>query len=133
MDKSILSHPLAKKMKAIDREYSQRFIALDPKGYFIIKISKETNQIIVEHYSNDIDDKGRAIDPKTGQPLTCINSKKRIPIKTYQGRTAKEVGILLTEEKGQMPITYFDHALYLGRELQRAEQCLIHEIPYIQD
>lgn len=50
----------------------------------------------------------------------------------YRGRTAKELGMLLTEE-GASPISRLDHALYLGRELQKAEQCLACGEVYIQD
>ncbi|MBJ7252782.1 MAG: DUF4346 domain-containing protein, partial [Acetobacteraceae bacterium] len=31
------------------------------------------------------------------------------------------------------PLTCLDHALYLGRELQRAQACLEQKIEYIQD
>jgi len=43
-----------------------------------------------------------------------------------------QLGILITEERNDL-ITRFDHALYLGRELQKAEECLYKKLPYIQD
>ena len=119
--------------KHIDQNYSSRHIALDPKGYFLIQVNQEQNELIVEQFSNNIDDKGIATDPKTGQALKCSNGEKRAPINIFKGKTAKEVGIQLTEGKEPFPISKLDHALYLGRELQKAEYCLINEKPYIQD
>ena len=121
------------KLKSIDDNYSNRFIKLDPKGYFLIKISKQEKKIVIEHYSNDIDLEGRATDPETGIPIQCSETKKRIPTKTITGKTAKEIGIQITESHEELLLSKLDHALYLGRELQKAEYCLIHEIPYVQD
>jgi dihydropteroate synthase len=39
----------------------------------------------------------------------------------------------LTEGEGPHPISCLDHALYLGRELQKAEFSLEHGSEYIQD
>ena len=36
-------------------------------------------------------------------------------------------------EKRNDLISKLEHALYLGRELQKAEQCLIEQSTYIQD
>ena len=36
----------------IDNDLSNRYIELDPNGYFIIKIDLETKKIILEHYLN---------------------------------------------------------------------------------
>ena len=117
----------------IDENYSSRHIALDPKGYFLIQVNQEQNELIVEQFSNNIDDKGIATDPKTGQALKCTNGEKRTPTNVFKGKTAKEVGIQFTEGKEPFPISKLDHALYLGRELQKAEYCLINGKPYIQD
>lgn len=117
----------------IDNQLSKRFIALDPKGYFLIKINNSNKEIIVEHYSNYIDDLGVANDPETGEPLTCSTSKTRIPIKIYKGKTAKEIGIQITEGNEPFPISCIDHAMYLGRELQKAETAIINGSTYIQD
>jgi dihydropteroate synthase len=43
------------------------------------------------------------------------------------------LGIDLTEGPGPHPVSCLDHALYLGRELQRAELCLEQGLEYIQD
>ena len=49
------------------------------------------------------------------------------------GSTAKQLGIQLTEGDGPHPVSRLDHALYLGRELQKAEQCLRDGTIYVQD
>ncbi len=127
------SKEISKNIDEIDKIYSNRFIALDPHGYFLVKLSENSNEIILEHYSNNISHSGIALDPETGQPISCNEVKKRLPNKIFTGKSAKEVGIQLTEGEGEHPISKLDHALYLGRELQKAEFCLIHKLPYIQD
>ena len=49
------------------------------------------------------------------------------------GLFRKEVGIRLVEEADPCPVSQLDHALYLGRELQRAEACLESGRDYVQD
>jgi dihydropteroate synthase len=117
----------------LDEELSQRFIALDPAGYFLIRVDADAGELVVEHHSNDVDERGRATDPETGEVLSCRGGMARVPITTYRGRTAKEVGIALTEGKAPLPLTRLDHALYLGRELQKAEDCLRQGRSYVQD
>jgi len=133
MTKIIPKEEKEKLSKHIDENYSSRHIALDPKGYFLIQVNQEQNELIVEQFSNNIDEQGIAKDPKTGKTLKCTNGEKRTPINIFKGKTAKEVGIQLTEGKEPFPISKLDHALYLGRELQKAEYCLINGKPYIQD
>ena len=115
-----------------DRKLSQRDIVLDPSGYFIIKIDQINKKIIVEHYLNNIDKKGIALDPLTNKPIQCDKQNKRQYNKIFEGNTAKEIGILITEKNTNL-ISKFDHALYLGRELQKAEECLLKDHDYIQD
>ena len=120
------------KRKSIDKELSKRNINLDPNGYFLIKIDLINKKIMVEHYLNKINKKGIAIDPNTNLPITCREENIRQYNKIFSGNTAKEVGILLSEKEEGL-ISKIDHALYLGRELQKAEECLIKNIEYIQD
>jgi dihydropteroate synthase len=40
---------------------------------------------------------------------------------------------MLLTEGDRVPLSRLDHALYLGRELQKAELCLERGEPYIQD
>ena len=116
----------------IDNNLSNRYIDLDTKGYFIIKVDLEENKIILEHFLNNINDDGYALDPETNEPIKCDSQNKRVCNEVFEGISAKQLGILITEERNDL-ITRFDHALYLGRELQKAEECLYKKLPYIQD
>jgi hypothetical protein len=119
--------------RELDDHLSQRFIALDPAGYFLIKLDRLRAELIAEHYGNGIDERGLATDPETGEVLSCRGAGPRAPLAIYRGRTAKELGIALTEGEGPYPLSRLDHALYLGRELQKAEQALATGVEYIQD
>ena len=115
-----------------DNDLSDRYIDLDPNGYFIIKVDLNKNKIILEHYLNKINQEGYAIDPKTNQPIKCDSKEIKTCNEIFTGITAKEIGILITEKRNDL-ISRFDHALYLGRELQKAEQCLYNQKTYVQD
>ena len=117
----------------LDDQLSQRFIALDPAGYFLIRIDLEAAELVVERYGNGIDERGLATDPDTGEVLSCRGGGVRAPLAVFRGCSAKQLGIDLTEGPGPHPLTCLDHALYLGRELQRAQACLEQRIEYIQD
>ena len=117
----------------LDDQLSQRFISLDPAGYFLIRIDLEAAELVVEHYGNGIDERGLATDPDTGEVLSCRGGGVRAPLAVFRGCSAKQLGIDLTEGPGPHPLTCLDHALYLGRELQRAQACLEQRIEYIQD
>ena len=119
--------------QSLDEELSQRFIALDPSGYFLIKLDRQAGELVAEHYGNGVDERGLATDPDTGEVLSCRGAGPRTPIAIYRGRSAKQLGIALTEGEGAYPISCLDHALYLGRELQKAELCLLEGVDYIQD
>ena len=124
---------MAEGTSSLDDQLSQRFIDLDPSGYFLIKLDAEAGELIAEHYSNDVDDRGRATDPDTGEVLSCRGGGPRQPNTSFRGRTAKELGIALTEKGDSLPLSRLDHAMYLGRELQKAEDCLKAGRPYRQD
>ena len=125
------SRSLEKKIK-IDNDLSNRYIELDPNGYFIIKVDLEEKKIILEHFLNNINDDGYALDPETNEPIKCDSRSPRVSNLVFEGISAKQLGILITEERNDL-ITRFDHALYLGRELQKAEECLYKKFPYVQD
>jgi hypothetical protein len=119
--------------QALDEALSQRFIALDPAGYFIIRVDADAQELVAEHYGNIINDQGLATDPDSGEVIRCQGAGPRRPLAEYRGRTAKELGMRLTEGDGPFPLSCLDHALYLGRELQKAEWCLETGSTYIQD
>ena len=116
----------------MDNDLSNRYIELDPNGYFIIKIDLEQEQIILEHYLNTINEEGYALDPQTNKPIKCDSKEIKRCNEIFTGISAKEIGIAITEKRTDL-ISRFDHALYLGRELQKAEECLYKKLPYIQD
>lgn len=124
---------MAEGTSSIDDQLSQRFIELDPSGYFLIKLDADAHELVAEHYSNDVDERGRATDPETGEVLACRGGGPRLPSTSFRGRTAKELGMALTESDPPLPVSRLDHALYLGRELQKAEACLKAGLPYRQD
>lgn len=123
---------ILEKKIAMDNDLSNRYIELDPNGYFIIKVNLQTKQIILEHYLNKINEEGYALDPKTNEPIKCDSKQIKRCNQTFTGISAKEIGIEITEKRKDL-ISRFDHALYLGRELQKAEECLYKKLPYIQD
>ncbi len=128
-----LKEEFNRSVKTLDDRLSMRNIELDPEGYFLIKIEPLRNELVLEHYKNNIDQKGRAIDPETGELIGCKTKRPTQPNKIFRGKSAKEVGIQISEGPGPFPISRLDHAIYIGRELQRAEQCLRRGEKYIQD
>ena len=128
-----LSSDRKQQAQTLDEALSNRFIALDPGGYFLIKIDREAGELVAEHFGNTINEKGLATDPDTGEVIACRGAGPRTPDAVYRARTAKELGIALTEGEGPHPISRLDHALYLGRELQKAERCLVEGSDYVQD
>lgn len=117
----------------IDQELSKRFIALDPRGYFIIYLDRDAQLICAKHYSNIINEQGLAVDPATGKVIPAKGKVERQAEQLYTGRTAKEICVKIVEETKPCPITMLDHACYLGREFIRAEFALINGTEYIQD
>ena len=128
-----LEEDFIKSINLLDDKLSKRQIKLDPKGYFLIKVEPLTNELIIEHYINNIDHKGRAVDPKSGKLIGCSTKNPNQPSNIYIGKSAKEVGIQISEGNPPFPLSRLDHAIYIGRELQRAEQCLKTGEEYIQD
>jgi dihydropteroate synthase len=120
-------------LATIDNKLSQRFIDLDPEGYFIIYLDREAGLICAKHYTNIISEKGLALDPETGKPIPVRGKVERTYTAIFTGRTAKELGMKITEETKPCPLSRLDHALYLGREFVRAEIALINGTEYIQD
>ncbi len=120
-------------LKAIDDKLSQRYIDLDPAGYFIIYIDPEQGLIVAKHFTNIIDERGLAVDPETGKVIPAKGKVERTHTTVYSGRTAKELSVKIFEETQPCPITMFDHAAYLGREFVRAEIALATGQEYVQD
>lgn len=120
-------------LTAIDRKLSQRYIDLDPEGYFIIYLDQEAGLICAKHFTNVIDERGLAIDPETGKPIPTRGKVNRTPSAVFSGRTAKEICIQIFEQTQPSLVSRLDHAAYLGREFVRAEMALVTKQEYIQD
>lgn len=120
-------------LKLIDDKLSQRYIDLDPAGYFLIYIDREERLIFAKHFTNIINKRGLAVDPETGKVIPVKGKVERTHTTVYSGRTAKELCIKIFESTQDSPITMFDHAAYLGREFVRAEIALVKGEEYIQD
>ncbi|MBT9318013.1 DUF4346 domain-containing protein [Leptothoe spongobia] len=127
--------PSAADLKALDDKLSKRFIELDPDGYFLIYLDTDQGLICAKHFTNVINEKGLACDPETGKPLIAKkNTQPRQETQIYQGRTAKDLCMKIFEDKeNPCPISYLDHAAYLGREFVRAEIALVNGEQYVQD
>ena len=124
----------AEELAALDNKLSKRFIDLDPSGYFLIYLDREKGLICAKHFTNVINQKGLACDPETGEPLPTRGKVERTHTQIYTGRTAKELCMVIFEQKEYpCPVSYLDHAAYLGREFMRAEMALIREEDYVQD
>lgn len=129
----LTTNSLAEELTTFDHKLSNRYIELDPAGYFVIYLERTAGLICAKHYTNVINDQGLACDPETGEPLPCNTKLERVPTVVFSGRTAKELCIKIFEETKPCPISYLDHAAYLGREFVRAEMALISGQEYVQD
>ncbi|MBE9055137.1 DUF4346 domain-containing protein [Sphaerospermopsis sp. LEGE 08334] len=120
-------------LTAIDDKLSQRHIDLDPNGYFIIYIDRNERLIYAKHFTNIIDERGLAVDPETGKVIPARGKVERTHTTVFSGRTAKELCVKIFEETQPSPVTFLDHAAYLGREFVRAEIALVTGQEYVQD
>lgn len=78
----------------IDRSTGKRSLRMDPNGYFAITTDDESKEIVVIHYYEDV------------------------PLRTYRGKSAEE---LTGELSTACAVSDIQHAMYIGRELARAE------------
>jgi Domain of unknown function (DUF4346) len=77
---------------------------------------------------------GLACDPVTGEVIPCKGYVPPPPTQCFSGSTAKEVAVLILEGEGaNKRVTRLEHAAYLGRELQKAEDALRRGNAYWQD
>ena len=91
---------------------SQKDVILDPKGFFVIEIYKE--EIRVEYYTN-------------------IYKKNKIVSgnfeKVFSGKKADALSDTIVKH---IPDLRSEHYMYIGRELQRAQNALEKGKKYIQ-
>jgi dihydropteroate synthase len=120
-------------LAAIDDKLSQRYIDLDPQGYFLIYLDRDAGLICAKHFTNTINERGLAVDPETGKVIPVRGKVQRTHSAIFTGRTAKELCVEMFEKTQPSLVTRLDHAAYLGREFVRAESALITGKDYIQD
>lgn len=101
-----------KEVEEIEAEEDKN-MRFDERGFFIILVKDE---ILVEHYLNV--QKEGTLEVETGELNRII-----------RGTSAKAICDTLIREN---MISRLDHAAYLGRELQKAEIALKHDLKYEQ-
>jgi adenosylcobinamide kinase/adenosylcobinamide-phosphate guanylyltransferase len=107
----------------LDTILSARGLAMDSKGYFFVKVVE--GLIVASFVSSMLNDKGEVCDLQGSKIKCCGTSKRPEPMKEWKCRTAKELTIEIFERWDQAKdIVTVGHAAYIGREAQRAEQCL---------
>ena len=68
----------------IDNNLSNRYIDLDPNGYFIIKVDLEENKIILEHFLNNIEKKAMLLTQKQMNQLNATLKIKELVMKSLK-------------------------------------------------
>lgn len=122
----------------VDKYLSSRHTPMDPKGYFLVKIDDASQTIVASFHSCIVNDQGEVCDLQ-GKKIPCCgdDAKKNRPepMKVWTCRTAKELTTEIFERWQDLPKAELSagHAAYIGREAQRAEQCLYSGAPYQQD
>ena len=92
----------------------EKYVKLDPEGFFVIELDKKENQIRVEYYSN-------------------VYKKERIVSGSLQKVfTGKKTDALCDTIAKHIPNLQVEHYMYLGREIQKAENALNKNEKYIQ-
>lgn len=89
-------------------------IVFDTKGFFVVYL--KDGEIVAEHYLNV--SKGSPVGVDTGKLNVIITGTDSLTI----GQTIVREGL----------ISRTDHAIYLGRELMKAEIALKHGLKYEQ-
>lgn len=79
----------------------------DPKGYFIIKVFRDSNEIGIRHYNYK--------DQSTAE---------------FKGKKATHI---YNEIIKRRLISKLDHAAYIGKELMKAEHALKNKKRYVQN
>jgi len=87
----------------------------DTKGFFVILVDHEKKKIVVEHY-NYVKDKKLIKTGKINEVVEGVNAEELCKKIIKRGLLSR-----------------LDHASYLGRELQKAEQALKHGFEYTQE
>jgi tetrahydromethanopterin S-methyltransferase subunit A len=104
------------KVEILEATKSKRMVK-DPSGFFTIFVDKSRKEIVVEFYEEVIKEKGKKVGTGKLGLVVC-------------GTTAEAICHTIAREE---LVSRFDHAAYLGRELQKAEIALRYKLKYTQD
>lgn len=106
---------IEKKIPLIKTEKTpEKNVKLDPKGFFVIELNKKEDLIRVEYYSN-------------------VYKKERIVSGNLQKVfIGKKTDALCDTIVKHIPDLQPEHYMYLGREIQKAEDALNKNEKYIQ-
>ncbi|KAL7537245.1 hypothetical protein ACHAXR_007692 [Thalassiosira sp. AJA248-18] len=116
-----------------DKFLSARTLTMDDKGYFMMKLDHDKGVIRVTYHSCIKNDKGEICDVH-GNKIKCCSGKSPDPMVTFEARTAKELTVKIFERwEHAKDLVTVGHAAYIGREAQKAEQCLHAGKFYQQD
>ena len=92
----------------------EKDVKLDPKGFFVIELDKNQGQMRIEYYSN-------------------VYKKERIVSGNLQKVfTGKKTDALCDTITKHIPDLQPEHYMYLGREIQKAENALNKNEKYTQ-
>lgn len=117
----------------LDKFLSTRGLTMDDKGYFMIKLDHERGIICTTYHSCIKNEKGEICDTK-GNKISCSGNNRPQPMETFEARTAKELTVMIFERwEYAKDLVSVGHAAYIGREAQKAEQCLFAGKFYQQD
>jgi len=106
---------VAKEVPLIKAEKtSRKDVILDPEGFFVIEINQKKKEINVEYYSN------------------VYKNKKIVSGKLQKVFTGKKADALSDTIVKNVPKLLPEHYMYLGRELQRAQDALEKNKKYFQ-
>ncbi|MBI5408804.1 MAG: hypothetical protein HZA14_05505 [Nitrospirae bacterium] len=108
--KPTLSLSIAKPVAAIPKitaEKHGKAVKLDKSGYFVIIPSKESGNILVEHYSYD-----------------------NKLLRKIEGKNSRDIYFTIITNNW---VTELSHAAYLGKELSRAELSIKKKFKFVQD
>jgi tetrahydromethanopterin S-methyltransferase subunit A len=106
------------KVETIPAEKDKKMVK-DPAGFFVVFLDKERKEIVVEFYEGVKKDEKKG--KKIGTGKLCI---------VVCGTDAEALCHTIAREE---LVSRFEHAAYLGRELQKAELALEYGLDYEQD
>ena len=104
------------KVEILEATKSKRMVK-DPSGFFTIFVDKPRKEIVVEFYEPVSKEKSDKIGTGKLGLVVC-------------GTSAEAICHTISREE---LVSRFDHAAYLGRELQKAEIALKNKLDYTQD